>query len=94
MGSNCQEFRRDVLLYGGITAGTLLIAGGVLAYLGKHNDDKFRSSPQGSSEANSAASAGKTEALAGDILLGLGLATVAPVRYSISSTIRLLRRMT
>jgi hypothetical protein len=76
MGRSCQEFRRDVLFYGGIATGGLFLTGGILAFLGKHNNDKFRSSPQGSPEANSAASAGKAEAVAGDILLGLGVATL------------------
>ncbi len=76
MGESCQEFRRRVLFYGGITAGGLLVTGGVLAYLGKHNNDKFRDSPQGTPEGTSARSAGKIEAIAGDVLLGLGVATV------------------
>ncbi len=76
MGESCQEFRRRVLFYGGITAGALLVSGGVLAYLGKSNNDKFRDAPQGTPEADSARSAGKIQALTGDVLLGLGVATV------------------
>lgn len=74
MGASCQRFKKNVLLFGGIGSGALLVTGGVFAILGNRNNSKFRDSPQGSPEAQSAYDSGRTQALVGDICLGLGIA--------------------
>ncbi|MBC7794892.1 MAG: PEGA domain-containing protein [Clostridia bacterium] len=74
MGASCQKFKKNVLLFGGIGSGALLVTGGIFAILGRHNNSVYRDSPQGSPEADSAYSSGRTQALVGDICLGIGIA--------------------
>lgn len=74
MGASCQKFKKNVLLFGGIGSGALLVTGGVFAILGNRNHSRFRDAPQGTPEADSAYSSGRTQAVVGDICLGLGIA--------------------
>ncbi len=81
MGDSCAHFKRQVLLFGGIGSGALLVGGGVLELLGAKNHSNFRNDPQGSAQADSARGAGKFEVVAGDIMLGLGVAAVITTTY-------------
>jgi hypothetical protein len=81
MGDSCAHFKRQVLLFGGITTGAMLVGGGVLSLLAKKNHDNFRNDPQGSQQAVAARNAGKVETITGDIMLSLGIAAAVTTTY-------------
>ena len=81
MGDSCAHFKRNVLLFGGVTTGVMLVGGGVFELLAKKNHNTFRDSPQGSPEAASAASSGKTQNIVGNVMLGVGVVAAVATTY-------------
>jgi hypothetical protein len=70
-------WKKKVFLYGLVGAGgALVVTGGVLWGLAKHNQNQFRDTFQTSQEAANKHAAGKSMALVGDVAAGLGAAAV------------------
>ncbi len=68
MGMNCDDFRSNVLIWGGVSAAGLAGLGGVFGFLAQSDNDEFQTTPQVDPRSNELESSGKTNALIADIL--------------------------
>jgi hypothetical protein len=76
-GMTCQKMKLAALITGAGGGAVLAATGGLLWYFASSNRNSFVVAKQGTPEASSFRSAGKTEAVFGDILFPLGVLTAA-----------------
>lgn len=68
MGMNCDDFRSNVLIWGGASAAGLAGLGGLFGFLAQSDNDEFQTTPQVDPQSEALESSGKTNALIADIL--------------------------
>ena len=81
-GMPCAQFKTYVLGIGAGGGGVLTLLGMLFDYLALTDHNEFLETPQTSSNSSSLESAGRTKAIVGDVLVGVGMAVaIASVGY-------------